>query len=223
VVKLNIDGWNIDDALLADPPEASVTQQLFESPGGTFAALLYHVNEYRMGTEIARLAVFKNKSSPWLLLKQPEIWWYANASASTLTWITDATFAAITAAGRELPIVLVDVGRREFCFIHAGRGDLYKVRLEEGVVSLSAADGGHIPSNGWRQPYDDLHWFGFDRFFDFYAAYKESATFHGIPSPPISQRLWAAATNAVSRLLFSLFVWPLLALDRMIRKIGLKD
>jgi hypothetical protein len=218
VAKLNLDGWNIEDALLADPPDTWVTQQLFESPDGTFAALLYHVFEHRMGSDIARLAVFKNKSSPYLLLRQREIWWNANASASTLTWITDAAFTATTAAGQEVPIVVVDMERRAFSFIHAGRGDLYKVRLDGDSVSLSATDGVHVALDGWHRPYTELHWFGFDRFADFYVAYRESATFHGITGPPVRGRLREAATNAMHHLLLTACTRPLLFLmNRLVR------
>lgn len=189
---MNIDGWNFDHALFADPPSVNVTQRLFESPTGRFAAVAYHVNEYRMGTEIARLAVFENKAFPRLVFKQPEIWWLANLVPPAAAWIAEAAFVAVTAGRSEMPLVVVDLDRQRFCFIHIPRGDCYRARVCDGFVVLSAERGEDASWNGWRRPYAELPWIGFDRLADFFVAYEESADFHGVPKRSKLRRVWEA-------------------------------
>lgn len=216
--ELNIDGWNIEDALFADPPNVNVTHRLFEGPNRRFAVVLYHINEYRNGTEIARLAVFADRPSPRLLLKQPEVWWHANPLRPAVSWISEAALVVGTAARREMPLVVVDIEREQFCFLHVPRGDMCTVRLQEGVVSLSGPTGSDTSSANCPQAYDRLHWFGFDRFVDFFKAYEESATLHGIPTAPVRQGLGAAVKNAFECVMYILIFGPLLALDWLERQ-----
>lgn len=211
--KLNISVWNIEDDLFADPPSVNATQRLFESPTSRFAAVLYHVIECRMGADIARLAVFEDKSFPRLILKQPEIWWDATPLAAAVRWLSEATFAIVTAGKREMPIVVVELACRRFCFIHIPRGDTCTIQLCDEVLSLSEAGGDHAPGKTRNRPYAELHWFSFDRFADFFAAYDESARLHGIPGTPIRQRIRAAAATCMELVLFLLLSVPLRAID----------
>lgn len=195
---MNIDGWKIDDSLLPLPSCAHLPHRLFESPTGKFAVVIYDRREILMGVEIARLAVFKTKSAPSLILKQPEIWWDAPLT-SPVTWISDAAFAAVTNVTIEwydLPFVVIDLDRRQFCFIHLPRGDMYRIRAEEDGVSLSEKYGDNVSADSWRCFYDRLYWFSFDRLYDFVTAYEESASHHGVLRRSMRQRIWAAMKNA---------------------------
>ena len=196
---MNIDGWMIDDSLLPLPSCAHLPHRLFESPTGKFAVVMYDRREILMGVEIARLAVFKTKSTPRLILKQPDVWWDAPLT-SPVTWISDAAFAAVTNVTIErcdLPFVVIDLDRRQFCFIHVPRGDMYRIRAEEGVVSLCAKYDGDVSADWWRQSYAKLHWFSFERLYDFLTAYEESAAHSGVPRRSVRQRIWAAMKNAL--------------------------
>lgn len=210
---MNIDGWDIEDALLADPPSVNETQRLFECRTGRFAAVLYHIFEYRMGVELARLAVFENKTSPKLILKQPEILWLATPLDSGVTWISESTLAVVTAVKREMPIVLIDLDVERFCFMHVLRGDTYRMELCEGVLSLFDANNDDVSASVWRRPFDALHWLGFDRFPTFFGAYDESAALHGIPSAPVRQRVLTAIEICMNFVLFILLSVPFRAID----------
>lgn len=201
---MNIDGWEIDNALLPLPPTPYLPHRLFESPTGRFAAIMYDRREIRMGTEISRLAVFEKNPFPRLVFMDPEIWWHAPLD-SPVTWISDVALAGVTNPSVEtcdLPFMVLDFACRRFCFIHLQRGDRYRIRAEEGVVSLSTKYGEDVSANSQRRSYAELYWFDFDRLGDFKAAYEESAVHYGVPRRSALQRIWAAAKNILGCALF---------------------
>ena len=74
-----IKGWNIDlDALYGDVPREYAREDLFESPDGHHAVVLFGISEVGVMKEAGRVAVYRNKAAPELVFR-PEnvVFWYA--------------------------------------------------------------------------------------------------------------------------------------------------
>ena len=83
---MNLNGWEIDLQSLygrqwADREKFFMMERLFEAPGGDVAVVLFGIGEVGLNKEVGRLAVFRNKAAPVLLLPPgKELFWYEGAS-----------------------------------------------------------------------------------------------------------------------------------------------
>jgi hypothetical protein len=217
---MNIDGWDIPlDSLPGRLPEDQRSwHQLFENPTGDLAAVLYCINEYRYGTEIGRLAIFRNKSLPERIIASEDVWWHANPLSLPVKWISDASFTINTACAREMPVILMDVVDYRFCFLHVPRGDLYNVDLDNGFVSLSPITTADVALKVRSFSCAEMFWFSLDRFADFHKTYIESAAHHGISTKAWHRHWVARVADLVCFPFFWLIFWPVLLFDFARRK-----
>lgn len=78
----DLKGWAIDlkavyGGLWPDKEKYHLREDLFESPDGSAAALLYGIREIGVSKEIGRLAVFRGKDKPVMALNLPRLeCWY---------------------------------------------------------------------------------------------------------------------------------------------------
>ena len=74
-----IKGWNIDlAALYGDLPRQFTREDLFESPDGQYAVVLFGIGEVGVMKEAGRVAVFRNRAAPELVFRPDNtVFWYA--------------------------------------------------------------------------------------------------------------------------------------------------
>jgi len=76
--------WNIDlAALYGDGPRGYAHEDLFESPDGRHAVVMYGIDEVGVNKEAGRVAVFRNKAAPELVFRPKLVaFWYAGTGTA---------------------------------------------------------------------------------------------------------------------------------------------
>lgn len=119
-------GWKIDFTQLHTAESGlaqhySYRDKLYESPDERYACLFYQVLEYRMGSEIALIALFENKQEPQLLANPQDQWFdfqdstAAVFSANYLLVRKGAKHEDDTLSG--FPFIALDLSRKRFAFV----------------------------------------------------------------------------------------------------------
>ena len=137
----NLKGWAIDLKAVYrnrwnDKAKFHLSEDLWESPDKTFASLLYGIMEVGVSKEVGRLAVFRNKEKPEMILNLPKLeCWYLYDS--TVQFGKDGlVFVHRFKAGRKvlgLDLCVLDPAGDRIAVLDQLAGNFYQVLYLDGT------------------------------------------------------------------------------------------
>lgn len=134
-------GWNINlkaayGSLWKDKEKFHLREDLYESPDKNLAVLLYGIAEIGVSKDVGRLAIFRDKKKPELVLNLPRLGcWYLHDSAvqfgkNGLLFIH--RFKSFLNRFT-IQLCVLDPERRRFAFIEPLAENFYSVRQDAGT------------------------------------------------------------------------------------------
>ena len=98
----NLAGWKIDleavygASLWKDRSRFSMREQLYESPDGSCAVLLFGIGEVGVNRQVARAALFKEKSAPRMTWSSGRtLFWYEGHEGEPVAFSEDGSTALL--------------------------------------------------------------------------------------------------------------------------------
>lgn len=178
---MELDGWNIDVEALPGPDRDKIlyiSDAIFPSPDGIRAALIYSIDEVRMGMYMGKLAVYRNRDLPCLEFNPLES--SCMHTGESIVWLTNEVFAvrkyfALAEHSFNVPFVLIDLARQLYAFIPFVDGHSYSLSLTEaGIQIVERSRDGRFPSrDGEIYPSQELRWFSLADFDAVERRYKQ--------------------------------------------------
>jgi len=135
-----IEGWEIDLKVLygktwKDRDKFGLIEDVWESPDGRMAGVLYGIAEFDIYKEAGRLAIFENKEKPELIIHIPKLHFWRLHKSGVQFCGGGVAFVhqVIKASGRyEAGILAVDIEKKSTCLVSQLKSDFYLVRRIEG-------------------------------------------------------------------------------------------
>jgi len=167
---IDLHGWNLDGIVLPDRNgnvSVGTYDAFFPHSESDVAALIYGIGEVRLSVEVGRLAVFRHKENPVVILTPK---FKCLVADDTVQWNWDGNILFVKAYFVSYPFAVIDLDRHLFSFISAATDlSAHEIRQEDDRT-FTLVD--YI--NGLR-PYrrdvrliklDEMKWFGLDRLDD---------------------------------------------------------
>lgn len=183
----NLDGWEIDVESLPRPmrgesPHSYFTEDIFPSPDGTLAVVLYSIAEIRMGWEVGMVALFMDRDNPQLILN-PEHFLCCSTKDSII-WLSSDLFAVkkfyydSTTNKCNIPFALIDLANKKYSFVPLANSYPYCLLYDQsGVRLVERYRDNRFPSHDEEfHAIDELVWFDLSEIDRFDIQYAIHAT-----------------------------------------------
>ncbi len=183
---MNLGSWDIDTSSLREqePNESQISYQsdsIYPSPDDLHAAVLYEIEEIRMGWYVGNFAIFKNRDQPQLLLAPTNfrccfedhgVRWLSNELLAAKKFYYDSAAHRIN-----VPFVLIDLARRRYSFLPIINSYPYLLSLQDGNIRLMEMkrDERFPSQDGEEHVLASLPWFDLDDLNQFDRRYEDYA------------------------------------------------
>ena len=169
-----INGWEIDIATLPGPHNSFLNDnfdyKMYISKSEMYSCLVYDIAEIAMGWEVGRIAIFKNKKKPELILNPDSfLCLYSGAEvqySNNENVIFISQYIEIDQAKRivKLPFCVIDIEMNRFSYIDIENSTAYEIfEISEMEYSLREKyrDNRFISKDGIKIDFRLQDWHGF--------------------------------------------------------------